>query len=138
MSWGWVSNMSPRRGGSCFVQGTERKLGEVNLQNGALIVSETMDRGELCGRTGSCQMKFELVIENPLSYTIVGWQSWLQMTARADFSRVEKYRSQELRQQCLARCSHQSPLTIRMLGILLWPLTNLGEASICFKSTYVS
>ncbi|XP_064209231.1 protocadherin beta-15-like [Anguilla rostrata] len=39
---------------------------DINGNTGDLIVSESIDREELCGRRASCSLKYELVLENPL------------------------------------------------------------------------
>uniref|UniRef100_A0A673KCS3 Protocadherin 1 gamma 2 n=1 Tax=Sinocyclocheilus rhinocerous TaxID=307959 RepID=A0A673KCS3_9TELE len=39
---------------------------EINLNTGDLIVTETIDREELCGSRMSCILSYELVLENPL------------------------------------------------------------------------
>ncbi|XP_059396084.1 protocadherin beta-7-like isoform X12 [Carassius carassius] len=45
---------------------SSKRYCDVNLNTGDLIVTETIDREELCGSRMSCILSYELVLENPL------------------------------------------------------------------------
>ncbi|XP_072558076.1 protocadherin gamma-A11-like isoform X45 [Paramormyrops kingsleyae] len=45
---------------------TSRRLCEINLNTGELIVAERIDREEICGPRVSCALIYELILENPL------------------------------------------------------------------------
>ncbi|XP_031615733.2 protocadherin beta-16-like [Oreochromis aureus] len=47
-------------------EGSDKRLCEINLRNGDLIVAERIDREGLCGDKASCVLKQELMLENPL------------------------------------------------------------------------
>uniref|UniRef100_A0A3B4D1J2 Cadherin domain-containing protein n=1 Tax=Pygocentrus nattereri TaxID=42514 RepID=A0A3B4D1J2_PYGNA len=47
---------------------------DINMRTGDLVVSETMDREELCGSTSPCILNYELVLENPLEVHRVSLQ----------------------------------------------------------------
>ncbi|KAF7649488.1 hypothetical protein LDENG_00140900 [Lucifuga dentata] len=46
--------------------GTRKQYCDINLSNGDLIVTERIDRENLCGKKASCVLKVDLVLENPL------------------------------------------------------------------------
>ncbi|KAF7649485.1 hypothetical protein LDENG_00140890 [Lucifuga dentata] len=46
--------------------GTRKEYCDINLSNGDLIVTERIDRENLCGKKASCVLKVDLVLENPL------------------------------------------------------------------------
>nr|XP_009688570.1 PREDICTED: protocadherin gamma-C3 [Struthio camelus australis] len=46
--------------------GGSKKYFRVDLKSGALLVSERIDREELCGAVSPCSLSFEIVVENPL------------------------------------------------------------------------
>ncbi|XP_075366266.1 protocadherin gamma-C3-like isoform X6 [Mycteria americana] len=48
------------------VSGGNKKYFGVDLTSGALLVSERIDREELCGALSPCSLSFEIVVENPL------------------------------------------------------------------------
>ncbi|XP_013802354.1 protocadherin gamma-C3 isoform X3 [Apteryx mantelli] len=48
------------------VSGGSKKYFRVDLKSGALLVSERIDREELCGAVSPCSLSFEIVVENPL------------------------------------------------------------------------
>ncbi|XP_042564397.1 protocadherin beta-16-like isoform X5 [Clupea harengus] len=48
------------------MEGNDKRLCDINLQTGDLVVADRIDREELCGSTTSCSLKYELVLENPL------------------------------------------------------------------------
>ncbi|XP_074958391.1 protocadherin gamma-C5-like isoform X2 [Phalacrocorax aristotelis] len=48
------------------VSGGNKKYFGVDLKSGALLVSERIDREELCGALSPCSLSFEIVVENPL------------------------------------------------------------------------
>ncbi|XP_071615222.1 protocadherin gamma-C3-like isoform X7 [Heliangelus exortis] len=48
------------------VSGGNKKYFGVDLRSGALLVSERIDREELCGALSPCSLSFEIVVENPL------------------------------------------------------------------------
>ncbi|XP_061581354.1 protocadherin gamma-A4-like isoform X49 [Cololabis saira] len=45
---------------------TDKRYCDINVNSGELIVAERIDRESLCGKKGSCIIKLELVLENPL------------------------------------------------------------------------
>ncbi|XP_048838529.1 protocadherin beta-16-like isoform X5 [Brienomyrus brachyistius] len=45
---------------------TSRRLCDMNLSTGGLIVAERIDREEICGPRVSCALIYELILENPL------------------------------------------------------------------------
>ncbi|KAK5602868.1 hypothetical protein CRENBAI_021521 [Crenichthys baileyi] len=45
---------------------SDKRYCDINLGNGELIVTERIDREELCGEKASCILKQEIVLENPL------------------------------------------------------------------------
>ncbi|XP_048840119.1 protocadherin beta-15-like [Brienomyrus brachyistius] len=45
---------------------TSRRLCDMNLSTGDLIVAERIDREEICGPRVSCALIYELILENPL------------------------------------------------------------------------
>ncbi|KAI4884722.1 hypothetical protein NFI96_024914 [Prochilodus magdalenae] len=47
---------------------------DINMRSGELIVSETIDREELCGSASPCILNYELVLENPLEVHRVSLQ----------------------------------------------------------------
>uniref|UniRef100_A0A667XA37 Cadherin domain-containing protein n=1 Tax=Myripristis murdjan TaxID=586833 RepID=A0A667XA37_9TELE len=47
-------------------EGTRKRHCDINLSTGDLIVTERIDRDSLCGKKGSCVLKVDLVLENPL------------------------------------------------------------------------
>ncbi|XP_071254534.1 protocadherin gamma-A11-like isoform X25 [Salvelinus alpinus] len=47
-------------------EGNRKRYCDINLTSGDLIVTERIDREELCGEKASCLLSFELVLENPL------------------------------------------------------------------------
>uniref|UniRef100_A0A0S7EWL8 PCDGA n=1 Tax=Poeciliopsis prolifica TaxID=188132 RepID=A0A0S7EWL8_9TELE len=47
-------------------EGSDRRYCDINLRNGALMVTERIDREGLCGKKASCVLKQELVLEDPL------------------------------------------------------------------------
>uniref|UniRef100_A0A8C8GA10 Cadherin domain-containing protein n=1 Tax=Oncorhynchus tshawytscha TaxID=74940 RepID=A0A8C8GA10_ONCTS len=47
-------------------EGSRKRYCDMNLTSGDLIVTERIDREELCGEKVSCLLSFELVLENPL------------------------------------------------------------------------
>ncbi|XP_010220583.1 PREDICTED: protocadherin gamma-C3-like [Tinamus guttatus] len=48
------------------VSGGSKKYFRVDLKSGALLVSERIDREELCGAVSPCSLSFEVLVENPL------------------------------------------------------------------------
>ncbi|XP_036846209.1 protocadherin beta-15 isoform X18 [Oncorhynchus mykiss] len=46
--------------------GSSKRHCEIDLNTGDLIVAERIDREQLCGRRISCNLKYEMVLENPL------------------------------------------------------------------------
>ena len=52
------------------LKGSRKRFCEINAQTGDLviaeIIAERIDREELCGYKISCNLKYELVLENPL------------------------------------------------------------------------
>ncbi|XP_062342199.1 protocadherin beta-15-like [Osmerus eperlanus] len=53
-------------------EGDNKRYCDINLNTGELIVSEIIDREQLCGRKLSCPQKYEIILENPLeSHNIV-------------------------------------------------------------------
>ncbi|XP_052313246.1 protocadherin beta-15-like isoform X21 [Oncorhynchus keta] len=46
--------------------GSSKRHCEIDLNTGDLIVAEIIDREQLCGRRISCNLKYEMVLENPL------------------------------------------------------------------------
>ncbi|XP_054698176.1 protocadherin gamma-C3-like isoform X5 [Grus americana] len=48
------------------VSGGNKKYFGVDLTSGSLLVSERIDREELCGALSPCSLSFEIVVENPL------------------------------------------------------------------------
>ncbi|XP_031663881.1 protocadherin beta-16 isoform X10 [Oncorhynchus kisutch] len=48
------------------MDGISRRYCDINLAAGNLIVTERIDREELCGSKLTCALKYELVLENPL------------------------------------------------------------------------
>ncbi|KAM8798895.1 uncharacterized protein ACNFOS_007602 [Eudromia elegans] len=48
------------------VSGGSKKYFRVDLKSGALLVSERIDREELCGTVSPCSLSFEILVENPL------------------------------------------------------------------------
>ncbi|XP_063060193.1 protocadherin beta-16-like [Engraulis encrasicolus] len=47
-------------------EGNRKRVCEINLQTGDLVIAERIDREQLCGSKASCFIKYELVLENPL------------------------------------------------------------------------
>ncbi|XP_061581344.1 protocadherin gamma-A4-like isoform X40 [Cololabis saira] len=45
---------------------TDKRYCDINVNSGELILAERIDREALCGKKGSCTIKLELVLENPL------------------------------------------------------------------------
>ncbi|XP_066507647.1 protocadherin gamma-A4-like [Hoplias malabaricus] len=45
---------------------SSKRFCDVDLTTGNLIVTETIDREEICGPRTSCSLKYELVLQNPL------------------------------------------------------------------------
>ncbi|XP_066572831.1 protocadherin gamma-A6 isoform X18 [Amia ocellicauda] len=43
-----------------------RRYCDINVNTGDLVLSDRIDREELCGQMASCVLKYELVLENPL------------------------------------------------------------------------
>ncbi|KAL2094515.1 hypothetical protein ACEWY4_009234 [Coilia grayii] len=48
------------------LNGNRRRFCELNIQTGELVISERVDREEMCGSKSSCPLKYELVLEHPL------------------------------------------------------------------------
>uniref|UniRef100_A0A4W5RWR3 Cadherin domain-containing protein n=1 Tax=Hucho hucho TaxID=62062 RepID=A0A4W5RWR3_9TELE len=48
------------------MDGISQRYCDINLADGNLIVTERIDREELCGSKVTCALKYELVLENPL------------------------------------------------------------------------
>ncbi|XP_045080320.1 protocadherin beta-16-like isoform X17 [Coregonus clupeaformis] len=46
--------------------GSRKRHCEIDLNTGDLVVAEIMEREHLCGRRISCNLKYEMVLENPL------------------------------------------------------------------------
>ncbi|XP_048058651.1 protocadherin beta-15-like [Megalobrama amblycephala] len=47
-------------------EGNRKRYCDINLNTGELAVAERIDREEICGKKGSCVIKHEIVLENPL------------------------------------------------------------------------
>ncbi|XP_050958599.1 protocadherin gamma-A12 [Labeo rohita] len=54
-----------RRNARVVAEGS-RQFCELNTETGSLLVSERMDREELCAQSVSCVLQFQLLLENPL------------------------------------------------------------------------
>ncbi|XP_030648015.1 protocadherin beta-16-like [Chanos chanos] len=46
--------------------GSRKRYCDINLETGDLFVAERIDREQLCGPRASCNLNFEMVLENPL------------------------------------------------------------------------
>ncbi|XP_069510305.1 protocadherin alpha-8-like isoform X11 [Ambystoma mexicanum] len=46
--------------------GDRKQLFQVNMSSGALIITDRIDREELCGQSSACRLQSELVIDDPL------------------------------------------------------------------------
>ncbi|XP_064810569.1 protocadherin gamma-A11-like isoform X12 [Oncorhynchus masou masou] len=55
-------------------EGNHKRYCDINLTSGDLIVTERIDREELCGEKVSCLLSFELVLENPLELRRISLQ----------------------------------------------------------------
>ncbi|XP_061090049.1 protocadherin gamma-A11-like [Conger conger] len=60
-----VTSLSARKA-RLDTDGGHRRFCDINLNSGDFIVSERIDREELCGEKASCPLKYELVLEDPL------------------------------------------------------------------------
>ncbi|XP_054550286.1 protocadherin gamma-B3 isoform X34 [Talpa occidentalis] len=47
---------------------SEKKFFTVNPENGDLLVSDRIDREQICGKKSTCVLEFEMVAENPLNF----------------------------------------------------------------------
>ncbi|XP_042564400.1 protocadherin beta-16-like isoform X37 [Clupea harengus] len=48
------------------LNGNRKRFCELNIETGELVISERIDREEICGSKSSCPLKYELVLEKPL------------------------------------------------------------------------
>ncbi|XP_054872470.1 protocadherin gamma-A11-like isoform X17 [Amphiprion ocellaris] len=60
-----VSRLPPRKA-RIVIEGNRKPYCEVNADTGELVVAERIDREELCGAKITCNLKCELVLEDPL------------------------------------------------------------------------
>uniref|UniRef100_A0AAZ1X114 Cadherin domain-containing protein n=1 Tax=Oreochromis aureus TaxID=47969 RepID=A0AAZ1X114_OREAU len=60
-----VSSLSARKA-RIALEGNRRRYCEINVDAGELVVGDRIDREELCGAKVSCNLKCELVLEDPL------------------------------------------------------------------------
>ncbi|XP_035265755.1 protocadherin gamma-A11-like isoform X37 [Anguilla anguilla] len=60
-----VTTLSARKA-RLDTDGGHRRFCDINLNSGDLMVSERIDREELCGEKPSCPLNYELVLEDPL------------------------------------------------------------------------
>ncbi|XP_043106960.1 protocadherin beta-7-like isoform X38 [Puntigrus tetrazona] len=60
-----VKHLSARKA-RIETEDSSKRYCDINLNSGDLIVTETIDREELCGSRMSCILSYELVLENPL------------------------------------------------------------------------
>ncbi|XP_030595511.1 protocadherin beta-16-like [Archocentrus centrarchus] len=60
-----ISSLLPRKA-RIILEGNRKRYSELNVGTGELVIADRIDREELCGAKVSCNLKCELVLEDPL------------------------------------------------------------------------
>lgn len=68
-----------RAGRARIVTGDSIQYTELKTDKGVLVVSERIDREQLCGDFTPRSFTFEIILKNPIELTVSLWKLWMSM-----------------------------------------------------------